>query len=1140
LVLLVFGVFFNTSSFAPPPKEAKAAVVSSDSDLANWRYDPYALVGNNSTFGNVVYDPNNHIYRLFYHDQVANTIRQKTSTNPRVFSGDSLALGHGVAGSPDESQTGVPYAWYEAGQTRPWRMIYRGVRVSDSLASIMLATSVDGVTWERKDTSGNVLLVALTITNAVNNGSGLIRVTCASHPWSTGDQIMIGGVVGTTEANSSSAVNRRYWTITKIDGNTFDLQSSTFTNAYVSGGVAGQSVIQPSNTGLWDSTSIDFGSVIKVGSTYYTYYDVIDISGRAIGLATSTDLVNWTKDTGNPFYTGVTDYDDKNHNGTADATAGFFCGDIVYWPRADGSDRYVMIIPHYTTGSTTPSLDVYTSDTPIFTKANRTYIGKAFETASGTKYLQGYQITDSGTDTPRIITDDITRNVATSQNTGNDVLMVTAVYTGSAQGWNQVMLVHHKTLNGAILSNVSEDLPVTQPTFQLAPTGVDATTKGLWLPGLTGTLRDLTGGNYHLRQATSITGIDSNGVRLTAANSERLRWGSTSGTISPLNAITGDFTVEARVSFASNFTSLYRGIFSDGDTGAYHFYMYVGGAAGPTYTLSFAVSNGGSTKTVSQALGAITLDQMYRIAVCRTGGRIYFFKDGVLLNAGGTAYAWTIDNTPNAQVGVGAGSGGSTYYWDGYIDEIRISDTARWTANYTPAALTYGHQTSGSIFSKTYDFGVNNYQPATISPTVTTPASTAIAQKVRAATSGTDQSSTIGDFSTLPQPSIISQYQQFALNLTTSDVTATPAVSDVGVASVVIAPTATTQAASAITATGATPNGTITTTGGGNSTARGFKYYQSSDCTGAESDKSENGSYSTGDYSLSLTGLTSGTTYSYKAYATSSAGTGTSSVCQSFATLAEAVTASPATSASATATAKRKSYYSYLSGIGGPSNEANAAAFTTTGIVGSSVTFDASSLFAGQNITRYVWDFGDGTTSEGKIVDHTYTVPGRYTVTVTGYDKYGNKSIITNTVDIVPPSPSIDNITSDGMDLIFEGTAYANDTIYLTIHSDPYADKTQANKDGKWTYRLATASEAIGEGTHTVSAIDSYKLSDNTELKSQASDDTKFKVSVDDGKLKVEMIKTSHWRTTALIFGSIIIVLVGAVYALRRRGTMAR
>lgn len=68
-----------------------------------------------------------------------------------------------------------------------------------------------------------------TITNCVNNGSGLIRVTSPSHTLSTGDTVFISGVTGTTEANG-------YWTVTAVDGNQFDLQSSAFISAYVSGG----------------------------------------------------------------------------------------------------------------------------------------------------------------------------------------------------------------------------------------------------------------------------------------------------------------------------------------------------------------------------------------------------------------------------------------------------------------------------------------------------------------------------------------------------------------------------------------------------------------------------------------------------------------------------------------------------------------------------------------------------------------------------------------------------------------------------------------------------------------------------------------------------------------------------------------
>jgi hypothetical protein len=70
----------------------------------------------------------------------------------------------------------------------------------------------------------------LTVTGAANNGSGLIRLTVTSNTvLQTGDVRTVAGVLGTTEANGT-------WTITKITATTYDLQGSTFTNAYSSGG----------------------------------------------------------------------------------------------------------------------------------------------------------------------------------------------------------------------------------------------------------------------------------------------------------------------------------------------------------------------------------------------------------------------------------------------------------------------------------------------------------------------------------------------------------------------------------------------------------------------------------------------------------------------------------------------------------------------------------------------------------------------------------------------------------------------------------------------------------------------------------------------------------------------------------------
>lgn len=54
----------------------------------------------------------------------------------------------------------------------------------------------------------------------------------------------------------------------------------------------------------WDSTGVENYGVIKVGSTYYLYYNTLSGVGtsRQTGIATSTDLITWTKDAANPIF----------------------------------------------------------------------------------------------------------------------------------------------------------------------------------------------------------------------------------------------------------------------------------------------------------------------------------------------------------------------------------------------------------------------------------------------------------------------------------------------------------------------------------------------------------------------------------------------------------------------------------------------------------------------------------------------------------------------------------------------------------------------------------------------------------------------------------------------------------------------
>ncbi len=68
------------------------------------------------------------------------------------------------------------------------------------------------------------------ISAAADNGDGLIRLTVdTTNGMITGQQVTVGDVVGTTEANGN-------WTITVVNVTQIDLQNSSFANAYSSGG----------------------------------------------------------------------------------------------------------------------------------------------------------------------------------------------------------------------------------------------------------------------------------------------------------------------------------------------------------------------------------------------------------------------------------------------------------------------------------------------------------------------------------------------------------------------------------------------------------------------------------------------------------------------------------------------------------------------------------------------------------------------------------------------------------------------------------------------------------------------------------------------------------------------------------------
>lgn len=662
------------------------AIDDRDALLINWRHVPVLTSRRLDTWGNVWYDPVAGLWRQVTAYQTLLEIYMSTGPTPRgPWSGRTKILDQGETGAWDDYALNVPFMWYEAGQTRPWRMTYIGMR-STTNYQIGLATSVDGVTWERKDTQGN-----------------------------------------------------------------------TLTDAVLKCGAALQ----------WDDDDLDYGGLIKVGDTYYLYYDTILIGQRKIGLATSTDLVTWTKHAGNPLWSGVDGYWDKDHTDASDLAQGFFCPDIVRWDKADGTVRYLMILPHYVVASPATQFQVYTDTSPVFAKTTRTYVGKFCDVTTDALTLDGTAVTSS--DVPRIITDTIERNVKTSLLTGDEVLCMESLYAGV---WMQTFASHHKTFNGATLSDICLDLPNNDPELRIMPAPADADYIGLWLFGATMTPMDWSGNGYHM--IAEVSDWNSSGPLFGAAT--YMQTGISGTAVAALDAVTGDFTIEIEASFASDYTTGTRTLLGySNDVGNHHFYLYVAAAAGPTYTLKLAITSAvdSTSKVASVALGAITLNQIYNLAITRTAGHVYFFKDGVELTASkaDAILAITI-KTLAIPFRIGAQSTGLTAPWVGRVRGVGISDVARWTADYTAAPLGHIYKASGNLFTRVSDFAAAGAGGLSLATTV--PANTSITQKGRNAANVADKSVDDGDFTALTTSVPATRYQQFELALATTDTAVTP------------------------------------------------------------------------------------------------------------------------------------------------------------------------------------------------------------------------------------------------------------------------------------------------------------------------------------------------------------------------------
>jgi hypothetical protein len=149
--------------------------------------------------------------------------------------------------------------------------------------------------------------------------------------------------------------------------------------------------------------------------------------------------------------------------------------------------------------------------------------------------------------------------------------------------------------------------------------------------------------------------------------------GSTSylkGQSGPSYSLTGDFTIECWVYLTT--ASGTKTIFTNRTTGG------AAGLAWVTQSGSAALSiytNGGFSAASSTA---ITLNTWTHVALTRSGSTITQWLNGVSVATVSNSSSFT-----EAQCYIGANNSG-TELWPGYIDDLRITKVARYTASFTP------------------------------------------------------------------------------------------------------------------------------------------------------------------------------------------------------------------------------------------------------------------------------------------------------------------------------------------------------------------------------------------------------------------------------------------------------------------------
>lgn len=170
--------------------------------------------------------------------------------------------------------------------------------------------------------------------------------------------------------------------------------------------------------------------------------------------------------------------------------------------------------------------------------------------------------------------------------------------------------------------------------------------------------------------------LDGTGDYITIPDSSLLAYGS------------NDFTISFRYKPAAlPTTSDYDVFYSQRTTNNNNIvYLRLRNVAG-VYKWEFEQYQSGFNIQVTANANTLNTGTWYHFALTKSSGNYMFFQDGVQIGATQNDTTAIGDFTGGALIG--AYNDGASQYVNGNIDELRISNSARWTANFTPPSVPY-------------------------------------------------------------------------------------------------------------------------------------------------------------------------------------------------------------------------------------------------------------------------------------------------------------------------------------------------------------------------------------------------------------------------------------------------------------------